>query len=1297
MSRVISGITVALLLTSMLALALNIQPVKAGQTIYIRADGSIDPPDAPISSVDNVTYTLTGNINESIVVARDNIVLDGNGYTLQGTNESCGVIPGRINVTIKNMNIKGFQHGLSMTFASGNAVFGNNITGNTGNGIILDYCMDNTVSGNNIMNNGGNGVIVIHSSGNIISGNYLSDNYNGIAISSDENVVSNNDIKKSERHGLIVSGDHNVVLNNEVQSCYVGIQISNSRNNTLKNNRMIDNEYNFALGTLVDDFQCMFHDVDTSNLVDNKPIYYWVNKHDACVPLDAGYVALVNCTGVIVENLVLQKSSGILLFATKNSLITDCSMTRNIKGIRMVGGYNNSLLHNIITDNIDGIYVSGSDNNILSHNKVKDNGYGIWLEFCDNNILSNNSVTYNNGTGILVGGYLNGGTRVFNNTVTGNQYGVSLVGTSFPSTVVTNNVVADNALAIFTIFSHGGYMVYHNNFIDNSQQVDNCENSIAGWDVGYPYGGNYWSDYSDVDVYSGKYQDETGSDGIWDHPYVIDEDNQDHYPLVDPHTPTSGFSITASQTSLTIQQGNSDYLQITIMSIDGFNQTVQLSVPGVLEGVIATLNPEQLTPPLYGSATSTFRVSVGTTATPGSYTLTVTGTNGTLTHNVDIFLEVTAAQADLEISVDWISDNSPHEGEPVTINVTVTNIGNAASELGTIELRENINYVEPVENARELTIILCQEKLDPIEPEETKNFSFTWHAVQIVNVDTARRLSVFVFTKGDVNNNNNEAYVDYDLRDPSDFTIGEDAFSFSNGDVSAEEYFNEINSGLLNNLLSFYPWETSTVIANLLRAYILQDGLCHGMARATILYHLFPNEKPVSEKTFDMTKEEVYSDLIASSELPNIVATINDLSKGMDLRTEYEKIVENLGKDDPYPVIMCITSSEGGKKEHHSVTVFNWYDVSENIKNIVVYDPNLPGTAIVVTFNLTSNTAYTPPSSPMDFCNICKVYIHVPGVRERAKNAINDFFKSLKDNVKRIFTFNCPVNVTFTDQYGRVISEVENQIPGAEFEYFNVTDTQIFYLPLNLSYTVQIHASDYGNCTISQITPMDTYVTAFSYETFNLTSQTIAEFNVTAFDANYTLNVDEDGDGVTDYELVSEVESITSEWDIGIVEVDPLKTVVGESYSLHINVTVLNYGVHNEVFNVTVYANMTAITIYTNISLPSGNSTVITFTWNTTGFDKGNYTITAYVAPVSNETVTTDNTLFADQEVCVTIPGDVDGDFDVDLFDAVKLLVCYGAKKGGVNYDPYCDIDGDGDVDLFDAVILLIHYGEKYP
>jgi hypothetical protein len=59
-------------------------------------------------------------------------------------------------------------------------------------------------------------------------------------------------------------------------------------------------------------------------------------------------------------------------------------------------------------------------------------------------------------------------------------------------------------------------------------------------DNGYPSGGNYWSSYNGTDVYSGPYQNETGSDGIGDTPYPIDANNTDRYPLIHAYVPLSG-------------------------------------------------------------------------------------------------------------------------------------------------------------------------------------------------------------------------------------------------------------------------------------------------------------------------------------------------------------------------------------------------------------------------------------------------------------------------------------------------------------------------------------------------------------------------------------------------------------------------------------------------------------------------------------------------------------------------------------------------------------------------------------
>ncbi len=62
------------------------------------------------------------------------------------------------------------------------------------------------------------------------------------------------------------------------------------------------------------------------------------------------------------------------------------------------------------------------------------------------------------------------------------------------------------------------------------------------------------------------------------------------------------------------------------------------------------------------------------------------------------------------------------------------------------------------------------------------------------------------------------------------------------------------------------------------------------------------------------------------------------------------------------------------------------------------------------------------------------------------------------------------------------------------------------------------------------------------------------------------------------------------------------------------------------------------------------------------------------------------------------LPGDFNHDNDVDLFDAVRLLLAYGSKEGDASYDSICDIAAPyGAINLFDAVFLLKYYGVKTP
>lgn len=167
--------------------------------------------------------------------------------------------------------------------------------------------------------------------------------------------------------------------------------------------------------------------------------------------------------------------------------------------------------------------------------------------------------------------------------------------------------------------------------------------------------------------------------------------------------------------------------------------------------------------------------------------------------------------------------------------------------------------------------------------------------------------------------------------------------------------------------------------------------------------------------------------------------------------------------------------------------------------------------------------------------------------------------------------------------------------------------------------------------------------------------------------------------------------------DVGIDNITRSKIVVGQGYNLSISIKIINYGFQTETFNLTVYANIVPIQSITDIALSSRNSTVITFTWNTTGFAYGNYTIKAEITTVPGETDTTDNT-YVDNIVLVTIPGDCNGDKTVNILDIGCISAHWypGPPVGPLGYHPNADADGDGAVDIFDIGIASAHWGESW-
>jgi parallel beta-helix repeat protein len=526
-------------------------------TIYIRPNGSIEPSTAPIQC-NGDTYTFKENILGSIIVERSNVVIDGAGFTLRGTgaedyrpsvepidqtrlsdpnylpsrepapdpyitpdSNNTGIYSYAQCLTVRNLKITECWCAIELEYSSDNCIFENEITGNT------------------------HGVWIHSSSNDTISGNTVSSNKQGVSLTTAHDNVHGNSIINNLEYGIKLSWSFNSLSGNDIENNRFGVSLEYSSHNVFKNNSFSKNTrifYNPGWS-----FPEQIQDVDSSNLADGKPIYYWVNKQDMTVPADAGWGALINCTRMKIENLNLAQGQEILLIETTHSTVTRNVMAHNDVCIYLDESSNNTISENTLIDSYCGIQLEHSSDNDIEHNNVTSNTQGIFLDSSSKNIIHGNDVTRNN-RGIELS--VSTSNLISGNNLAANVQGITLFGTVFydysngdsnnvttvvyaslNNTVFKNSII-DNTCGVWIRLSSSNTFS-SNNFLNNTDQVK-VESSFAeyasanSWDDGEK--GNYWSDYQS------RYPNATALDGsgTWNTSYVINENNRDNHPLIEP-------------------------------------------------------------------------------------------------------------------------------------------------------------------------------------------------------------------------------------------------------------------------------------------------------------------------------------------------------------------------------------------------------------------------------------------------------------------------------------------------------------------------------------------------------------------------------------------------------------------------------------------------------------------------------------------------------------------------------------------------------------------------------------------
>ena len=186
-----------------------------------------------------------------------------------------------------------------------------------------------------------------------------------------------------------------------------------------------------------------------------------------------------------------------------------------------------------------GIITFSSSNDIIIDNRISDSGFGLRSNALNNSMISRNVIS-NSILGILL-------ADSFENLIDGNT--------------------VKNSSGEGLVLSASSYnSLLHNNFMNNTHQ-SSLYNSVNEWDNGCE--GSYWCDYNGTDL---------DNDGIGDTPYVIDVNNQDNYPLMEPWTPTPPIPTTIDELEIEIEE----------LGFEG-----EIDNRGIVKGLSAKLNVAQ--------------------------------------------------------------------------------------------------------------------------------------------------------------------------------------------------------------------------------------------------------------------------------------------------------------------------------------------------------------------------------------------------------------------------------------------------------------------------------------------------------------------------------------------------------------------------------------------------------------------------------------------------------------------------------------------------------------------------------
>lgn len=334
-------------------------------------------------------------------------------------------------------------------------------------GILLAGTTDSTIENCSFRNNDGHGMYLLSCRTITVKHcSFYSSFWDGIFLfDSSNNSITNCSYQESLSGVNLDYSANNTLQGLTIHHCNVGISFDSSGNNILRDIEMLQCGLQVT-GTAPADYQ---NDVDLSNMVNGKPVCYYINQTNRTIPSNAGQVILTNCTGCVVTNCTLSNASiGLELAFSARNIIHDNILANN----------------SLVGIDLDG---SENDNNVIRNNHLQGNNYGIDVDSSTMNVIQNNILTEN---GMAVSFDTCEHNTMVGNIINGGSYGLSLVTSA-------TNIFMENIIRDASIF--GIYFLSSNYNVLDSNAMINCSIMVYGYDES-----EYRNDVDGTNTVNGK-------------------------------------------------------------------------------------------------------------------------------------------------------------------------------------------------------------------------------------------------------------------------------------------------------------------------------------------------------------------------------------------------------------------------------------------------------------------------------------------------------------------------------------------------------------------------------------------------------------------------------------------------------------------------------------------------------------------------------------------------------------------------------------------------------------------------